>query len=125
MIVAALGIALAGAACGDDLILSAYNLEVAPSPAHPGDVLVASFNVDLAPTQAHTMIVVIDGTEHLRVDSDDVPGIPVVLELGDAADLIATYGPGEHVAHVEVHVSGPNETARSGSALFELVQDTP
>lgn len=125
VIVGALGAFFGISACDADLILSAHTLDVGPDPAAPGETVVVSFYVDLVPTQSHTMTVFVDGTEHLRVDDSDAPAIPVVLELGDAADLIATYGTGEHVVHVEVRANSAGKSARSGSVVFELVEAKP
>lgn len=125
MMLGALGVLLADAGCGSDFILSAYNLEIGPSPAGPGDMVVASFRVDLLPTQPHTVTIVVDGEDHLTVSREDPPANPVLLELGDASTLIDSYGPGSHVAHVEVHATRENKTARSASAVFELVENTP
>lgn len=125
MIIGALGVMLASAACDSDFILSAYNLEIGPSPAGPGDMVVASFRVDLLPTQAHTVTIVVDGEDYLTVSREGPPTNPVLLELGDASTLIESLGTGAHVAHVEVHAIRDNKTARSASAVFELLENTP
>ncbi|MGH7449202.1 MAG: hypothetical protein ACRELT_16635, partial [Longimicrobiales bacterium] len=88
------------------------------SPAVPGDAVTATFLLSLIPTQRHTIIVIIDDTEHMRVTSSEPPAIPVVLEIGDAADLIEVYGTGEHDAHILVHAN--DESARTRSARFRL-----
>lgn len=103
-----------------DLHLIASELDISPDPAVPGDTVVATFLLSLIPIQNHTVVVMIDDAEHLRVTSNDAPSIPVILELGDAADLIATYGTGEHAAHVVVHVD--DEVTRTQSVRFELNQ---
>ena len=122
---AALVAMLALTACLDDFHLSASDLDIGPNPAVPGDVVVASFIVSLIPVQRHTVIVTIDNTEHLRVTSNERPPIPYLITLGDAADLIATYGAGAHVARVEVRAEDKGESARTQSASFELQQPVP
>lgn len=116
---------LSAAGCDSDFVLSASNLQIGPNPARPGDQVVASFIVTLVPTQPHTILVMIDGAEHLRVSSDEAPAVPTLLDLGDAGDLIETYGSGEHAAHVEVHLTERGEVARSQSAIFELRNEGP
>lgn len=121
----ALGIILAGSGCGQDIILSTSNLEIGPDPAQPGDVVVASFILTLVPTQSHTIIVFIDDTEHLSVTSSEPPAAPTLLEIGDAADLIDTYGTGVHSAYVEVRLNERNETSRTQADSFELQDAAP
>lgn len=116
----ALGVLMANAGCSDDLFLSANNLDIGPDPAQPGDQVVATFFVNLIPTQPHTYIFFIDGEEHLRIDRDERPEIPVVLELGDASDLIDTHGTGEHVAQVQVRLQESGQSARTEVTTFEL-----
>ncbi|MGH7678313.1 MAG: hypothetical protein ACRENU_07600 [Gemmatimonadaceae bacterium] len=116
---------LALTACLDDFHLSASNLDIGPNPAVPGDTLVASFLVSMIPVQRHTVIVTIDNAEYLRVTSNERPPIPYVITLGDAADLIATYGAGAHVARVEVRAEEKGESARTQSVSFELQQPVP
>jgi hypothetical protein len=117
--VAALTAALAITAC-DEIILSTSNLQIAPNPAGPGDAVVASFILDLVPLQQHTIIVLIDDTEYLRVTRNEQPPFPVVVELGDAAELIARYGPGPHVARIEVRADENNEITRTAPTSFVL-----
>lgn len=105
-----------------DLHLSARELVISPNPAVPGEAVTATFVLSLIPVQAHTIIVVIDDIEHLRETSSDAPDIPVVLDLGDAADLIAEYGTGAHAARIIVHVD--DEVTRTRSVNFELNEST-
>lgn len=105
--------------------LRASNLEIGPNPAVPGDQMVATVIVILAPVQRHTVILTINDTEHSRVTSSDAPTIPHVISLGDAANLIATYGTGTHSARVEVHADEANESARTQSVTFELRDAAP
>lgn len=116
-----LAIALAGA-CGllEGFHLSASNLQVGPNPAVPGDEVMASVFVDITPLERHTIILAINDTEHLRVTSDQEPTNPVILILGDAADLIAEYGTGMHSARVEVIAEEKGRSARTQSYTFEL-----
>ena len=124
---AVLAALLVGSACSDfgGFRLRASNLEVGPNPAVPGDQMVASFILLLAPVQRHTVVLTINGTEHSRITSNDAPLIPYVIQLGDAADLIAAYGTGTHSARVEVHAEEADETARTSSVSFELRTAAP
>lgn len=119
--VAAILLAIGAGACGNDLLLSVYDLDVGPSPAQPGDLVRATFRVDLIPFQSQAYVVRIDGEEHVRVTAEGRPAEPVVIELGDAADLIADYGLGAHAVQVEVHALEDGETARSNITALELV----
>lgn len=116
---------LAVAACFGDFHLSASQLEIGPNPAVPGDVVVVSFVVMLSPIQRHTVRVMIDDTEHVAVTSSEQPRQPSVITLGDAADLIATYGIGTHSVRVEVRAEEENRTAKTRTASFELRQAAP
>lgn len=104
--------------CGGDFHLSTSTLTISHNPAVPGDMVVASFLMNLIPTERHTIIVIIDDAEHLRLESNEPPPIPVVIQLGDAAGLIDTYGLGEHEMYVQVHAR--DEMARTQSVLFLL-----
>ncbi len=119
-----MAIALASTACGD-FHLSTSSLQIGPIPARPGDTVVASFILTMVPAQKHTIIVLIDDTEHLRVTKNEPPARPVVVELGDAADLITRYGSGPHVAQIEVRADEDNQATRTAPAGFELVGTTP
>lgn len=105
--------------------LSASNLDIGPNPAVPGDQVVASFILLLAPVQRHTVVLTIDDREHFRETSTDTPPLPYVITLGDAADLIATYGVGTHTARVEVRAEEEGETTRTQTASFELRDAAP
>jgi hypothetical protein len=106
--------------CGGDFHLSASTLDIGPNPAMSGDMVVASFLMSLLPTQNHTIVVIIDDEEHLRVESNEPPAIPVVIQLGDAADLIATYGLGDHEVYIQVHAR--DEAARTQSVVLQLTE---
>ncbi len=125
VLAAVLAAALALTACADDLHLSASGLEIGPSPAMPGDQVVASVVLIVAPVQRHTIILTIDSVEHLRVTSSEVPPLPYVITLGDAADLIAAYGTGAHSARVALRAEEANESVRTQSVSFELRQAAP
>jgi len=104
--------------CGGDFHLSTSNLDIGPNPAVPGEMVVASFLMSLIPTENHTIVVIIDDEEHLRLESNEPPPIPVVIQLGDAADLIATYGLGDHDVYIQVHAR--DEAARTQSVVLQL-----
>lgn len=105
-------------ACSDDFHLSAGPLTIAPNPAVPGDEMTAAFVLNLIPGQRHTMVVYIDDEEHLRFTADGLPENPIILEIGDAADLIDAYGTGEHFAYVLIEARG--ERTRTDFAVFQL-----
>lgn len=115
-------LALASTACGmfGGFHLSASNLQIGPNPAVPGDQVQGSVFVDVSPIERHTIILFIDDTEHLRETSTQQPSSPVILSLGDAADLIAEYGTGVHSARVEVRAEERGRTARTQTYNFEL-----
>lgn len=116
-------IALAVASSGcEEFLLSASNLDIGPNPAEPGELMVATVLVSMLPTQPHTIFFFVDGEEYLRVSSDDAPQIPVILDLGDAADMIAEFGVGVHSAHVVVRMDDQGESARTEAVIFELVE---
>lgn len=115
-----LGTIVATAACSEDFLLSARNLDIGPDPAQPGDQMVATFFVEMIPVQPHTYILLIDGEEHLRVEGEEPPEFPVTIELGDASDLIDAHGTGEHVAQVQVRLDESGRTARTETIAFEL-----
>ena len=116
---------MAMTACLSDFHLSASSLEIGPNPARPGDAVVASVIVIVNPVQRHTIILTIDGAEHYRVMGTEAPPRPLLIQLGDAADLIATYGAGPHSARVEVRAEEASETARTQTASFELIAPAP
>lgn len=117
-----LAIALAASACGllGGFHLSASNLQIGPNPAAPGDEVVATFNMSIAPLERYSVILLINGAEHVRVTSSSTPSTPYILVLGDAADLITKYGTGAHSARIEVLAEEQNERARTQSYNFEL-----
>lgn len=116
---------LAMVSCSSGSHLSASNLQIGPNPAGPGDVVMASVDILVSPVQRHTIILTIDGSEHFRATSSEAPERPFVINLGDAADLIASYGTGVHAARVEVRAEESSERARTQSAGFELRASTP
>ena len=117
---AALALVVAAITGCRDFQLSAFNLEIGPNPAEPGDMVVAAFNLVLTPRQPYTVIVTIDGEEHSRATHNDLPSFVQTIQLGDAADLIAAYGAGVHSARVEVVAEEKNESSRTQSRSFEV-----
>lgn len=115
-------VAVLAIGCGD-FHMTTSDLSLAPNPAVPGDNVVASFLLSLVPTQSHTIIVIIDDSEHMRVTSSQAPPVPVVLELGDAAELISEYGAGEHDVHIVVHAG--DEASRTQSVRLQLNASAP
>jgi len=104
----------------DEFHLSTQNLEVAPNPARPGETVVASVFVEVIPVQRYTVTLFIDGQEQLSTTAEESPAAPLVLELGDAADLIQAYGVGQHTVYVEVRAE--DRSSRTADYLFELRQ---
>ncbi len=113
-------VALAAAGCNDELHLSVVQLDVGPDPARPGDLVQATVEVNILPAQGHAIYLFIDGQEHLRQSNNGAPPVPVILQLGDAADLIETYGAGEKEVWVEVRLDANGDLARSRSDTFVL-----
>jgi hypothetical protein len=111
-------------ACSD-FQLSASNLEIGPNPAAPGQQVFAAFNLVLAPRQPYTVILSINDEEHSRVTHNEQTSFLHTIDMGDAADLIATYGEGVHTARVEVVAEDDNESARTQTKAFELRQSAP
>jgi hypothetical protein len=107
------------AACRD-FHLSMSGFDLGPSPASPGQTVVVSFVLNLVPSQRHTIRVFIDGAEHMSVTRTENPPAPVILELGDAADLIARYGVGVHVVYIETEAHDSGGATRTRSAGLEL-----
>jgi len=116
----AIALVLAAAACTSDLLLAARELEIGPSPAQPGDTVTFVFQLTVIPAQSYTVIVLIDGTEHLRVTRVEAVNGPFESKLGDAADLIARYGVGTHTGDIEVRLNERSRIARTASREFVL-----
>lgn len=116
----ALLLAAATAGCSEDLHLSVVQLDVGPDPARPGDLVQASVEVNILPAQGHAIFLFVDGQEHLRQSNSGAPPIPVILQLGDAATLIETYGAGEKEVYVEVRLDASGHLARSRAETFVL-----
>lgn len=100
--------------------LSTSRLDIGPNPAVPGDDVTASFILSLIPTQTHTITVFIDNVEHLSVTSAGAPTIPVIVEMGDAAGLIAMYGEGVHAVHIAVEARESGGSTRTAAVGLEL-----
>jgi hypothetical protein len=56
----------------------------------------------------------------MRVTDSAAPTIPVILELGDAADIIADHGVGEHVLQVEVQAHDSGGSTRTRAVVLDL-----
>lgn len=116
-------LALAGAGCDNAVAVSASGLEVIPNPAHAGDSVSFVFALVVVPRQAFTVTIRIDGVEHSRESRNEEINDLVIKPLGDAADLISTYGLGTHLGSVEVRLADGGRSATS-TRTFEL-QDPP
>ncbi len=121
----AIALVLAAGACTADLLLAAQELEISPSPALPGDTVTFVFQLTVVPAQSYTVIVLIDGTEHLRVTRVELVNGPFEIKLGDAADLIARYGAGTHTGDIEVQLNERSRIARAASREFVLEAAAP
>lgn len=121
----AIALVLAAAACTSDLLLAAQELEIGPSPAQPGDTVTFVFQLTVIPEQSFTVIVLIDGTEHLRVTRVEAANGPFEIKVGDAADLIARYGAGTHTGGIEVQLNERNRIARTQAKDFVLETAAP
>jgi hypothetical protein len=112
-------------ACSSDLLLVASDLEVFPNPAQPGDSVKFVFRLTLVPKHRYVAKVLINNTEHLRLERSEAINGPVEINLGDAADLIARYGEGTHRGVVEVELTEKSVIARSGEREFLLRSGSP
>jgi hypothetical protein len=122
-LVALLVAATAATGCSEDLHLSVVDLDVGPNPAGPGTAVAATVVVNILPAQGHAIYLYIDDQEHLRESHSGAPPVPVIFQLGDAADLIETYGAGEHTLHVDVRLDASGKLGRSRSVTFVLETD--
>ncbi|GBD32489.1 hypothetical protein HRbin33_01456 [bacterium HR33] len=118
----ALSVALS---CSSDLLLVAGDLEVFPNPAQPGDSVKFVFQLTVVPKSRYVAKVLINDTEHLRLERFEAINGPMEINLGDAADLIARYGEGIHRGLVEVEVTDRSVIARSGERDFLLQSASP
>ncbi|MBR9991179.1 MAG: hypothetical protein KFH98_15565 [Gemmatimonadetes bacterium] len=116
-------LALPALSACSDFHMAASSLDIGPNPAVPGDMVVASFLLSLVPTTNHTIVFIIDDAEHLRIESNAPPAIPVIIEVGSAADLIDMYGPGDHEAYVRVFAN--DDSARTEAVVFRLNAAAP
>lgn len=112
-------------ACGPDLFLAATSLEITPNPAQPGDLVKFTFHLALVPEQSFTVVALVDGVEHSSKTEVAAVDGPYDVELGDAGDLIATYGAGAHVASIEVRLNDRGRVARTADKVFELQESAP
>jgi hypothetical protein len=119
-----LGLAFAVPGCGD-FFISATGLEVSPLPARPGQEVFFVFNLALVPAQSFTVIGFVNGTEQARETRVEAYDGAFVLSVGDAADLIATFGVGTHNAHVEVQLNERDSSSRTQSVEFLLEEAVP
>lgn len=116
-------LALSSSSCKTPVSLSASGLEVIPNPAHAGDSVSFLFALTVVPRQGFTITTRIDGILHRSESRNEQVDDLIVQSMGDAADLIAVYGLGVHLAAVEVRLDNGVRTV-STSRTFEL-QDVP
>lgn len=121
---AAVALGMALSACGPDLLLGVSNLQIAPDPAQPGDSVRFSFRLTLLPAHEYTVIAYINETEHTRVTGVGAFDGVIVVEMGDAADLITQYGTGVHEASIAVRLDDGNGAA-TAIRTFTLVEPPP
>lgn len=121
----AIALPVTAMACTPDLLLSAGQLEIGPNPAQPGDTVSFVFQLTIVPAQSYTVIALIDGMEHQRATRTETINGPFETKVGDAADLIARYGPGTHTGGIEVQLHERNRIARTASRQFVLESATP
>ena len=119
---ACLVVVLAALGCSDDFTLSITSLDISPSPAQAGDSVVVSFRLTVQPEQGFAIIMQIDGTEHVRINRFEAIDEPVALSIGDAGDLIATYGLGTHDGSVVIRL---DDGGRSSTATRTFVLQEP
>ncbi len=111
--------------CSSDLLLVAGDLEIFPNPAEPGDSVKFVMQLTLVPKHRYVAKVLINETEHLRLERFEAINGPVEINVGDAADLIARYGEGIHRGSVEVEVTEKSQIVRSGARDFWLRKGAP
>jgi hypothetical protein len=114
-----LGIVLSMLAC-TEFFLSATSLQVSPVAAQPGEEVFFVFNLTLVPAQSFTVIGFVNGEEQARETRNESYDGGFVLPIGDAADLIAAFGVGTHVAHVEVQLNESDRSTRTRNVEFLL-----
>lgn len=121
-----LGLVAVGAvlfcACGDTLAFGVRDLEVTPDPAQPGQAVTFAFMLTIVPAHAYTITAWIDDQVHATVTGAEVVDGPFAMPVGDAADLIAQYGPGEHAARITVELTDDGREASTGMVRFELLE---
>ena len=118
----AAALTLGVAACGD-FALSARNLQISPDTAYPGDSVVFAFELIVFPAQQFTIAALIDGATHLTEVRTEQAAGPVVINAGDAADLIGQYGVGTHEGAIEVRLQSGERTATASHTF--VLQPTP
>ena len=117
LLASAIGLAALGC---DELLIRAANLQVVPDPAQQGEEVSFVFDFTLIPERNYTITASIDGMVHrteTRMEAFD--GV-FVLRIGDAGDLISTYGVGTRTAHIAVRDNDGGRTAQTASVPFEL-----
>jgi hypothetical protein len=110
-------------ACGD-FQLSVRNLQISPDTALPGDSVVFAFALTVAPAQQFTLNVLIDGATHASEMHSELVDAPLVITVGEAGNLIAQYGTGQHEGAIEVRLRDGARTA-TARRTFVLAETPP
>ncbi len=108
-----------------ELLFSARDLEVVPNPAEPGQQVSFVFAMTLVPSHPFTATAFIDGQPHLSESGEGVVESLIEMQIGDAADLIAQYGTGQHTARVLVQLDDDSQSAGTQEIVFELQEASP
>lgn len=116
---------LTAPACGPDTLLAALDLTIYPNPAQAGDSVTFAFHLTVVPAQTYSVIVLIDGGEHLRGTRSEAVDGPFVVNVGAAADLISRYGLGTHIGEVEVRLHDENRRVGTAARTFDLQAPAP
>jgi hypothetical protein len=111
--------------CGDSLLFSVGNLEVVPNPAVFGQAVTFAFDLTIVPEHEFTISAFIDDELHTSTARTGLVDGPFELDVGNATDLLARYGAGEHSARIVVVLTDVGREARTGPVTFELQGPSP
>ena len=113
--------------CGltSDVTLEAFNLQVVPSPAQEGDLVFFNFTLTVVANGDATLTASIDDQVHATQAAPRLFSGVYTWEIGDAADLIATYGLGDHTVRISVRDPASDRTATSELVTFTLIEAVP
>jgi len=106
--------------CSSDLLVSVSNLAVEPAQASAGDQVKLTFQLTVIPERTFTITVFIDGAEHGSETQTGTASGLAEFALGDAADLIASYGLGVHQVRIRLDIPQDSRTLETATTSFSL-----